>query len=96
MTKPDMLPAGSTKALEIWLDVIEGRKHPLKHGYFCMRQLNDAERTQGVSYEAARLLEQAFFKTTQPWASSRSLNRFGRGNLVSSLSILLINLINER
>lgn len=48
MTKPDMLNTGSTKALSQWLDVIEGRRHPLVHGYYCTRQMNDAERSNAA------------------------------------------------
>ncbi|KAG6918468.1 hypothetical protein DXG01_014095 [Tephrocybe rancida] len=95
MTKPDMLTAGSTKAREMWLDIIEGRRHPLAHGYYCTRQPDDAERAKEITSNEARAIEAAFFSTTTPWSKSTVKNRFGTGHLVASLSQLLIGIINE-
>ncbi|KAJ3720490.1 hypothetical protein C8R42DRAFT_642920 [Lentinula raphanica] len=40
LIKPDMLGTGSTKA-QLWLDVIDGCRHPLVFGYHCTLQPND-------------------------------------------------------
>ncbi|KAI0759256.1 P-loop containing nucleoside triphosphate hydrolase protein [Trametes elegans] len=95
LTKPDTLTAGSTKARGMWLDVIEGRRHPLLHGYYCTRQPDDDERARGVSGAAAREAELKFFKATSPWAGSQHPQRFGTACLVQSISKLLTQIIRE-
>ncbi|KAG6843814.1 hypothetical protein H0H87_012992 [Tephrocybe sp. NHM501043] len=95
MTKPDMLTAGQTKSREIWLDIIEGRRHPLVHGYYCTRQPDDAQRAAEITQEEARAAESAFFSAEIPWSTSSRKNRFGTVHLIASLSDLLIGIINE-
>ncbi|KAF9053960.1 hypothetical protein BDZ89DRAFT_1056513 [Hymenopellis radicata] len=93
LTKPDMLSAGSTKALDLWLNVIEGRRHPLTHGYYCTRQPDDRDRSNKISTTDAREAEKRFFSTTAPWSKSSRKERFGTENLISSLSHLLVSII---
>ncbi|KAG7448030.1 P-loop containing nucleoside triphosphate hydrolase protein [Guyanagaster necrorhizus] len=95
LTKPDMLTAGSTKALDLWLDVIEGRRHPLTHGYYCTRQPDDRDRQESITPEQARAKEKLFFETSLPWSKSTQTKRFGTNNLIDILSRLLIQVINE-
>ena len=95
MTKPDTLTSGATKAREIWLDVIEGRRFPLRHGYFCTRQPDDDERMNGITAEQARQAETTFFKNTSPWSRSTQQQRFGTNYLIASLSRLLSQVIDE-
>ncbi|KAI0820111.1 P-loop containing nucleoside triphosphate hydrolase protein [Trametes gibbosa] len=95
LTKPDTLAAGSTKLRDMWLDVLEGRKHTLLHGYYCTRQPDDEERIRGVEGAAAREAEKTFFARTQPWAGSVHQGRFGTANLVRSISKLLTQIIRE-
>lgn len=95
ITKPDMLTAGSTKARDLWLDVIEGRRHSLTHGYYCTRQPDDAERTDGINSIDARGMEADFFKKTLPWSNSVHKHRFGMNNLVMTLSTLLVQIIKD-
>ncbi|KAK7040880.1 hypothetical protein VNI00_009476 [Paramarasmius palmivorus] len=95
MTKPDMLGPGSRKALDLWLDVIEGRRHPLTHGYYCTRQPNDEERGEQMTSQRARQLEEQFFKTTAPWSKSAHAYRFGTANLSKALSKHLIKIIDD-
>lgn len=95
ITKPDALPSGSTTSRELWLDVLEGRRHPLKHGYYCTRQPDDEERMHGISLSDARAKEVAFFDSP-PWTNSTHRYRFGTKNLVESLSKLLSTIIDER
>ncbi|ESK87740.1 hypothetical protein Moror_11277 [Moniliophthora roreri MCA 2997] len=95
MTKPDMIGPGSKKALDLWLEVIEGRRHPLLHGYYCTRQPDDEQRNKQISSAEARSLEGSFFRNTPPWATSLHTQRFGTANLTSALSRLLIDIINR-
>jgi len=90
-----MLTSGSTKARDLWLDVLEGRCHPLRHGYYCTHQPDDAERTEGISSCEARHREVEFFAKTKPWAASIYKERFGTANLVKTLSALLVTIIND-
>lgn len=93
MTKPDTLPPGATKSRDLWLDVIEGRRFPLKHGYYCTRQPDDDERTKGITTAQAREAEMAFFRNNAPWSTSAQKHRFGTTQLVANLSKLLTQII---
>ncbi|KAJ6478750.1 P-loop containing nucleoside triphosphate hydrolase protein [Mycena vitilis] len=95
LTKPDMLSMGSN-GRDRWLEVIEGRKHVLQHGYYCTRQPDDHERGKNITSAQARRAEAIFFAETTPWSTSSHKDRFGTENLVSTLSILLVQIINER
>ena len=95
MTKPDTLSAGSTKARDLWLEVLEGRRHTLHHGYYCTRQPDDEERSRGITGANARAAELTFFESTKPWAGSNHRHRFGTTNLVQNISRLLTQIIRE-
>ncbi|KAI9058580.1 hypothetical protein FKP32DRAFT_1761408 [Trametes sanguinea] len=95
LTKPDTIPAGSTKRRELWLDVLEGREHPLQHGYYCTRQPDDDQRLAGITAADARAAEAEFFRTTSPWSTSTVPHRFGTQNLVKSISELLTRIISD-
>ncbi|KAK1234389.1 hypothetical protein PQX77_002427 [Marasmius sp. AFHP31] len=95
MTKPDMLDAGSKKALDLWLEVIEGKRHGLHHGYYCTRQPNDLQRSKDITPALARKLESQLFETTSAWAQSTHKHRFGTTSLSSALSNHLITIIND-
>ncbi|KAJ7099999.1 P-loop containing nucleoside triphosphate hydrolase protein [Mycena belliarum] len=95
LTKPDMLSTGS-KVRDLWLDVLEGRKHQLHHGYYCTRQPDDDERSNNIAPSAARRTEAAFFAKTAPWSTSTHQDHFGTDNLVSTLSTLLVQIIHDR
>lgn len=96
LTKPDTLGVGAIRVRDMWLDVIEGRRHQLKYGYYCTRQPDEAERTSGMSREDARLFEENFFAQTSPWSSSSHRQRFGTKHLIETLSMLLSKVIDER
>ena len=94
MTKPDLLGAGAVSARSLWMDILEGRQHPLYHGYFCTRQLDDAERLASVDSARARELETEFFRTTQP-KDTFERTRLGIANLVDALAKLLQKYISD-
>lgn len=95
MTKPDTLTAGATKSRDLWLDVIEGRRFPLRHGYYCTRQPDDEERANGITPSQARSAEQDFFSKTSPWSRSTRPQQFGTNNLIANLSKLLSQVIDD-
>ena len=95
MTKPDMLTAGATKSRDLWLEILEGRRHQLHHGYYCTRQPDDDERSRGIAAAEARTAGTTFFQTTAPWASSNQRDKFGAAGLVKSISKLLTQIIQE-
>ncbi|CAL1698678.1 unnamed protein product [Somion occarium] len=95
LTKPDTLTEGAIKMRNLWLDIIEGHRHTLKHGYYCTRQPDDDERQRGITSTGARAAEEDFFSQVAPWSLSSHRHRFGTRNLVENLGILLSNVINE-
>ena len=95
LTKPDTIGAGSTKKREMWIEVLEGRSHPLKHGYYCTRQPDDDARLAGIKPSEARELEAEFFSQVEPWVASSARARFGTPNLVKSVSKLLTKIIRD-
>ncbi|KIJ68778.1 hypothetical protein HYDPIDRAFT_107023 [Hydnomerulius pinastri MD-312] len=95
LTKPDQLAVTSTKALANWLEVLDGHKHQLLHGYYCTRQPDDVERTDGITPTEARAAEAKFFSSTTPWSKTTCPERLGTGNLVEALSVHLVRLIND-
>ena len=97
LTKPDAVPEGEIKSRQMWLDVLEGRRLPLKHGYFCTLQPDEASRNAGVMPAEARDAEAKFFATKAPWARSTAAarGRLGTPNLVKRTSELLHGLIRD-
>ncbi|KAF9244557.1 P-loop containing nucleoside triphosphate hydrolase protein [Melanogaster broomeanus] len=95
LTKPDQVALTSTKARANWIEVLEGRRHPLTHGYYCTRQPDDAERADGVTPAEARAAEVNFFRTTKPWSTTSCPERLGTSNLVGALSEHLVRLISD-
>ncbi|KAI9058582.1 hypothetical protein FKP32DRAFT_1761410 [Trametes sanguinea] len=93
LTKPDAIPVGALGTRKMYLDVVEGRAHPTKHGYFVVRHPDDVERQQGISHEEARAAEARFFAEQKPWATSLHRHRFGVENLIACVSDRLTELI---
>ncbi|KAJ7024655.1 P-loop containing nucleoside triphosphate hydrolase protein [Mycena alexandri] len=96
LTKPDLISVGSTKSRALWLEVIEGRRHKLLHGYYCTRQPDEEERARGVTFSEARKAERDFFAAAPGWSTSTEQDRFGTDKLISTLSTLLVQIIVEK
>ncbi|KAG9311765.1 P-loop containing nucleoside triphosphate hydrolase protein [Chiua virens] len=90
LTKPDMLGDGAVGSKKNWLDVIEGRQHPLKHGYYCVRLPDDAQRAQRLSRGELQRIAEEYFDTTLPWKDVAERRRFGISGFVSDISALLV------
>ncbi|KAJ7207815.1 P-loop containing nucleoside triphosphate hydrolase protein [Mycena pura] len=93
LTKPDNLGEGALGSRQTWLDILEGRRHPLTHGYYCVRLPDDAERKRRVSRADSERRAAEFFDSTQPWRGVTDRSRFGVDNLATFLSQLLVQRI---
>ncbi|KAH7908747.1 P-loop containing nucleoside triphosphate hydrolase protein [Hygrophoropsis aurantiaca] len=101
LTKPDMLTAGSSGALQRWRNLLDGRlgdnqeKHRLKHGYYCVRLPDDEDRARRLSRIQCQQREEQFFDETPPWCEVQDRGRFGIPAFVADISQLLIQLIED-
>ncbi|KAJ7640281.1 P-loop containing nucleoside triphosphate hydrolase protein [Mycena polygramma] len=89
LTKPDLLGAGASGSRQKWKDILEGKEHQLKHGYYCVRLPDDDERSRGISRAESEQRAGEYFGSTQPWRDL-DRSRFGIPNLTSFLSQLLV------
>ncbi|KAL8905302.1 MAG: hypothetical protein Q9207_002735 [Kuettlingeria erythrocarpa] len=82
LTKPDRVQDG--ESLEQWVDILNGKKFKLGHGYFVVKNNPDPR----VSHAVARQEEEHFFQENEPWAQTlRSHHeRFGTLKLQEVLS----------
>lgn len=96
LTKPDLLIAQSPRNV---FKILNGSIFQLKDGWFVTRQLSQQELDDGnVSHAEARLMEQQFFETKQPWCTALAdfKHRFGVRNLQEALSHKLMeHILNE-
>ncbi|KAG2034094.1 P-loop containing nucleoside triphosphate hydrolase protein [Suillus americanus] len=97
LTKPDTLGAGAINQRRKWVEIIEGRSedHTLRHGFYCVRLPDDAERAQRLSRAESQRRAAEYFDTTSPWKDVIDRHRFGIPGFVSDVSQLLIQLIEE-
>jgi thymidylate synthase ThyX len=97
LTKPDTLGVGAINQRRRWVDIIEGRSedHTLRHGFYCVRLPDDAERGQHLSRAESQRRAAEYFDTTAPWSGVSDRRRFGIPGFVSDVSRLLIQLIEE-
>ena len=95
LTKPDTIPSGSTEKRKQWVDVLMGREHTTRHGYFCTRQPDDAERAKLISSTDARAAEKHFFDKEQPWSDLNCRERLGTENLLTTMSRLLSQMMQK-
>ncbi|KAG1876589.1 P-loop containing nucleoside triphosphate hydrolase protein [Suillus subalutaceus] len=97
LTKPDTLGTGAISQRRKWVEIIEGRseEHTLRHGFYCVRLPDDAERAQRLSRAESQRRAAEYFDTTSPWKDVTDRRRFGIPGFVSDISRLLIRLIEE-
>jgi hypothetical protein len=94
LTKPDALTTGASNMRRKWKSIIRGEDHELRHGYYCVRLLDDDERAAGVSRAEAREIATDFFNS--PLWSDTDQRRCGVPNLVADISGLLVCLIAKK
>ncbi|KAG1834900.1 P-loop containing nucleoside triphosphate hydrolase protein [Suillus variegatus] len=97
LTKPDTLGVGAINQRRKWVEIIEGRSedHTLRHGFYCVRLPDDAERAQRLSRAESQRRATEYFDTTSPWKDVSDRHRLGIPGFVSDVSQLLIQLIEE-
>ncbi|KAG2417455.1 hypothetical protein HFD88_008674 [Aspergillus terreus] len=85
LTKPDRIQRGESYAQ--WIEILEGDKFTLGHGYFVVRNNHDP----AIPHAKARDEEDAFFATS-PWTTDLAAYqpRFGTRRLQAALSNLLL------
>lgn len=94
LTKPDTIQEGEEQQ---WLDIMEGRRHPLKHRYFVTRHPNQKELNRGITFEDARQNEMAYFATSIWRRAAPSMkSRMGTTQLTAQLSRLLTRFVLRR
>ncbi|KAJ3972925.1 P-loop containing nucleoside triphosphate hydrolase protein [Lentinula raphanica] len=93
LTKPDGITRGATGARQRWKEVLEGKLHPLHHGYYCVRLADDEERAKQLGRSESEALASEFFSKTEPWSEFVDRSRFGVPNFVKDLSELLLRMI---
>ncbi|GMF73239.1 unnamed protein product [Aspergillus oryzae] len=89
LTKPDRIQAGESYSQ--WVDILEGYKFKLGHGYYIVRNNPDPE----IEHSQAREEEDDFFDSP-PWTAEELApyqDRFGTRRLQTSLSSLLLEQI---
>lgn len=99
LTKPDTLSAGALSARRKWRDLIIGEDtdttHHLRHGYYCVKLPDDAERADNPTRADRMEMESRFFMTTAPWKDVNAQGRFGVKHLVIDLSRHLTDLLDH-
>ncbi|PPQ85696.1 hypothetical protein CVT25_002730 [Psilocybe cyanescens] len=97
LTKPDTLGKGSRGRRDAWKTLLEDKEteQRAKHGYYCVRLLDDDERSRGVGRFESERIASEFFDNTEPWCSIADRGRFGISNFVRDISKLLIELIKK-
>ena len=98
LTKPDTLGAGATNSRILWKELLEGRgapRHSLKNGYYSVRLPDDLERSQNLTRSESQLRATTFFDTTSPWREITDRGCFGIPALISDMSQLLLQLIED-
>ena len=83
LTKPDLVDKGAETPV---LDLLSGRKHPLKLGWYMVRNLGQRELQQKKANRNP--MERAFFQCTAPW-NSVDRDRIGVDALKDRLKDLL-------
>lgn len=97
LTKPDTLTQGAISSRKRWKDILQGRSHPLKRGYYCVRLPDDEERGRKITRSEADAVASQFFSSTPPWneVMATDPSRFGIPNFISDISILLTAMIEK-
>jgi len=90
LTKPDLIGPGSEGEV---VSVLKNIKKPLKLGYYMLKNTSQKQLNEGITTHEAWQDEAQFFANHDVFKQYQSMNTFGRDNLVSSLTRLLVERI---
>ncbi|KAG8994198.1 hypothetical protein FRB94_010069 [Tulasnella sp. JGI-2019a] len=95
LTKVDRIEAGSE---DKWVDLLYGKENALANGWYCVKQPNPRELRGGMTWEDAKVAENAFFENNIPWMQldSRLRRRLGSSRLAEKLSVMLSTLVSQK
>ncbi|KAG8786770.1 hypothetical protein FRC16_001642, partial [Serendipita sp. 398] len=95
LTKPDRI---ATAEHATWMRLLENQQEYFKHGWFCVKQSNQQQLDDGISWAEARQNEIEFFEHVMPWSGldDNLRRRLGTRALTHSLGLTLFHLICER
>jgi hypothetical protein len=81
-----------------WVKLLESKEEQFKHGWHCVKQSDQNQLREGVTWEQARKNEETFFKDTTPWStlSEAHRHRLGTPFLTQALGSILFDLIRQR
>ncbi|KIM31729.1 hypothetical protein M408DRAFT_327180 [Serendipita vermifera MAFF 305830] len=95
LTKPDRIAAGEHTT---WVSLLSNEQERFRHGWHCVKQANQQQLDEGISWKQARDAELDFFETTEPWSSldDSIKSRLGTQFLTDALGKILFELICKR
>ncbi|KIM31728.1 hypothetical protein M408DRAFT_327179 [Serendipita vermifera MAFF 305830] len=95
LTKPDRIAAGEHTT---WVGLLSNEQERFRHGWHCVKQANQQQLDEGISWQQARDAELDFFETTAPWIGldENVKSRLGTQFLTDSLGKILFELICKR
>lgn len=78
--------------------LLENKQERFKHGWHCVKQPDQQQLEEGISWDQGRKNEADFFKKTTPWSNLEDAvkSRLGTQVLTQSLGTTLFELINTR
>uniref|UniRef100_A0A6A7G6G3 Uncharacterized protein n=1 Tax=Hirondellea gigas TaxID=1518452 RepID=A0A6A7G6G3_9CRUS len=95
LTKPDVIESG---CYEKWLNILTGKRHGLRLGWFIVKNPSKLELAAKPSFEESRREEQRYFSQTYPWneVDPALQQRIGCPSLLRALGKLLQHTIVEQ
>lgn len=95
LTKADTVQRGEHAS---WLELVEGRRHQLAHGFFVTKQPGTEDLAKNLTFQKARSAEIKFFDRVEPWKNlaPHVKRQLGTRHLVVFLSDRLGNYISEK
>ncbi|KAG8813825.1 hypothetical protein FRC17_001407, partial [Serendipita sp. 399] len=94
LTKPDRIAAAEHKT---WIHLLSNEHEIFKHGWFCVKQSNQEQLDNGITWAKARQKEMEFFETQLPWSGLEAgiRSRLGTAALTQALGSILFGLIRK-
>lgn len=95
LTKADTVQRGEHAS---WLELVEGRRHQLAHGFFVTKQPGTEDLAKNLTFQKARSAEAKFFDRVEPWnnLAPHVKRQLGTRHLVAFLSDRLGSYISEK